>query len=295
MIVMNLNGGLGNQLFQYALGRHLSITHNTPLGFDISSVEADPNRHYRLDSFNISGTVMAIKKTSAGKRFNETSLINKFISDTNLLYRFFNQELTVIRENGFEFQANILKCPNNSFLEGYWQTEKYFKSIESIIRADLTLVNPLTPNLANLEDEITKSTSISIHVRRGDYASNPVTTAYHGLYAIDWYQMAIKEMEKSLGRQVHFFVFSDDYDWVKTNLKLDMPCTFIKPSPDGMEAQDLYLMSRCKHNITANSSYSWWAAWLNPNPNKKVIAPAKWFMGADSNTIDLIPPEWIKI
>jgi hypothetical protein len=168
-------------------------------------------------------------------------------------------------------------------------------SIESIIRADLTLVKPLTPNLAALEDEITKSISISIHVRRGDYASNPVTTAYHGLYSIDWYQMAIKEMEKSLGRQVHFFIFSDDYDWVKTNLKLDMPCTFIKPSPDGMEAQDLYLMSRCKHNITANSSYSWWAAWLNPNPNKKVIAPAKWFMGADSNTIDLIPPEWIKI
>jgi hypothetical protein len=288
MIVMNLKGGLGNQLFQYALGRHLASIHNTTLALDTSSFETDPLRNYRLDSFNISATVLPPKNNSFFSR-----LINKFISEKNPIHRFFNKPLLIIRENGFEFQPNILQSPNNSYLDGYWQSERYFNSIATIIRSELTLSEPLPSQLKEIEDQIRNLNSVAIHVRRGDYASNPHTTAFHGLYPIDWYLNAAKEMQESLG-DVHYFIFSDDYDWVKENLKLNAPCTYIQPSPDGKEAQDLYLMSRCKHNITANSSYSWWAAWLNGNPNKKVIAPAKWFMGADLNTKDLIPESWIR-
>lgn len=289
MIVMNLKGGLGNQLFQYALGRHLASIHNTTLALDVSSFESDPLRNYRLDSFNISASVLPTKKNSFAKR-----VVNKFLSEKNPIHRFFHQELPLVRENGFEFQANILQSPDNIFLDGYWQTEQYFKPIANVIRQDLTLAQPLPAELKASEEQIRSSNSIAVHVRRGDYASNPVTTAYHGLYPMDWYVKAAQEMEKEL-RDVHYFVFSDDYEWVKENLKLDAPCTFIKPSPDGKEAQDLYLMSCCKHNITANSSYSWWAAWLNANPNKKVIAPAVWFMGANSNTKDLIPANWLRM
>ena len=289
MIVMNLKGGLGNQLFQYALGRHLASIHNTTLALDVSGFESDPLRNYRLDSFNISATVLPPKTNSFAKR-----VVNKLLSEKNPIHRFFHQELPLIRENGFEFQPNILQTPDNVFLDGYWQTEQYFKPIAHLIRQDLTLAQPLPTQLQAIEKQIRSSSSIAVHVRRGDYASNPVTTAYHGLYPMDWYVKAAQEMEKDLS-DVHYFVFSDDYEWVKNNLKLDAPCTFIKPSPDGKEAQDLYLMSCCKHNITANSSYSWWAAWLNANPNKKVIAPAVWFMGADSNTKDLIPANWLRM
>lgn len=289
MIVMNLKGGLGNQLFQYALGRHLANIHNTTLALDVSSFESDPLRNYRLDSFNISATVLPPKSNSFAKR-----IVNKFLSERNPIHRLFHKELPLVRENGFEFQPNILQSPDNVFLDGYWQSEQYFKSIANIIRQDLTLAEPLPADLNALEEQIRSSNSIAVHVRRGDYANNPVTTAYHGLYPMDWYIKAAREMEKSL-HDVHYFVFSDDYDWVINNLKLEAPCTFIKPSPDGKEAQDLYLMSCCKHNITANSSYSWWAAWLNANPNKKVIAPAVWFMGADSNTKDLIPANWLRM
>lgn len=289
MIVMNLKGGLGNQLFQYALGRHLASIHNTTLALDVSSFESDPLRNYRLDSFNISAAVLPPKTNSFAKR-----VANKFLSEKNPIYRFFHKELPLVRENGFEFQANILQSPDNVFLDGYWQTEQYFKPIADVIRQDLTLAQPLSAELKAIEEQIRSSNSIAVHVRRGDYASNPVTTAYHGLYPMDWYIKAAQVMEKDLSN-AHYFVFSDDHEWVKENLKLDAPCTFIKPSPDGKEAQDLYLMSCCKHNITANSSYSWWAAWLNANPNKKVIAPAVWFMGANSNTKDLVPNNWLRM
>ena len=289
MIVMNLKGGLGNQLFQYALGRHLATIHNTTLALDASSFESDPLRNYRLDSFNVSADVLPPKANHFGKR-----IVNKLFSERNPIHRFFNKELPIVRENGFEFQPNILQSPDNVFLDGYWQSEQYFNAIAEIIRQDLTLTESLSADLKDLEQKIRSTNSVAVHVRRGDYASNPVTTAYHGLYPMDWYIKAAQELEKTLS-DIHYFVFSDDYEWVKDNLKLAGSCTFIKPSPDGKEAQDLYLMSCCKHNITANSSFSWWAAWLNANPNKKVIAPAVWFMGAASNTKDLIPSTWMRM
>ena len=274
MIKINLKGGLGNQLFQYALGRHLAIIHKTSLMFDINSFTDDPLREYRLNAFNIFGQP------------DKASL--------NPIRHFFRRKFGAIKENGFEFQPEILKTPDNSFLDGYWQSEKYFSAIQEIIRSDLTLINPIPQDLIPLKNKITSSNSVSIHVRRGDYDSNPTTTAFHGLCSIDWYKNAANEFTKT-NEEFHFFIFSDDYDWVKENLRLDSPTTFIKPSANGDEAQDMYLMSLCKHNIIANSSFSWWAAWLNLNKSKKVIAPKRWFAQNTHNTSDLIPTEWIKL
>jgi hypothetical protein len=285
---MNLKGGLGNQLFQYALGRHLSLKLNTKLALDTSSFESDPLRTFRLNSFKVCAEVIPVRKNSL-----ETKILKGLRSSRNPFNKLFQSKYS-IRENDFPFDANILNTPDNYFLDGYWQSEKYFKAIEETIRSDLTLVNELPPALKTIESQIQSNTSVSIHVRRGDYANNPVTTAFHGLYSAQWYINATKKI-KSYITDPHFFIFSDDYEWVKNNLILDDPCTYIQPSTDGKEAYDLYLMSQCKHNIIANSSFSWWAAWLNQNQNKKVIAPARWFVGGHSDTRDLIPDNWIRM
>lgn len=289
MIIANLKGGLGNQLFQYALGRHLSVKLNTPLALDVSGFASDPLRNYRLDSFHINAELVSPATNSLQQK-----MINRFRSPRNPFNRFFQHKYPTIRENGFPFQENILTSPNDTYLDGYWQSEKYFKPIENIIRQDLTLAQNLSPTLKSLEEKILNSNSVSLHVRRGDYASNPVTTAYHGLHTAEWYAKAAIQMQRDIPN-VHFFIFSDDYEWVTNNIKLNAPCTFVKPSPDGQEAHDLIVMSKCKHNIIANSSFSWWAAWLNANTSKKVIAPARWFAGDHSDTKDLIPEDWNRL
>lgn len=289
MIVINIKGGLGNQLFQYALGRHLALIHNTSLALDVRGFQFDPLRSFRLNAFNISAEIV-----SPGQNVFQEKILRRLRSPKNPFNRFFQEKLITIRENGFPFEKEILNSPDNIFLDGYWQSEKYFQEIASVIRSDLTLVEQLPPHLDQLRNQICNTTSVSLHVRRGDYASDPTTTAFHGLYSPGWYAKAAEEIKKSVSNP-HFFIFSDDYEWVKGNLNLNSPCTFIKPSPDGKEAQDLYLMSQCEHNIIANSSFSWWAAWLNNNPEKKVIAPARWFMGGNLDTRDLLPDSWIRM
>ena len=285
---MHLKGGLGNQLFQYALGRHLSLIHNSPLLLDIMSFDSDKLRNYRLDAFNICAHI-------APPRYINTFL-RRLIAKIQFRnpFKYYCASETFIIENGFAFQPEILNCPEDTYLDGYWQSHRYFDAIAPIIRSDLTLKDPLSKYLSILKSEISSTNSVSIHVRRGDYANNPVTTNYHGLCSLDWYQQAFGKMQ-SLVKNAKYFVFSDDPDWVTANLKLNAPTAYILPSADGKEAHDLYLMSQCKHNIIANSSFSWWAAWLNPNTQKNIIAPKIWFSGADHDTKDLIPNDWIRI
>lgn len=278
MIEITLKGGLGNQLFQYALGRHLSIINNTGLTLDISNLLADPMRNYRLDAFNLPNNIF-IKKNG---------FLNKFISERILGRK------KIISENGFDFNARILDCRDQTKLDGYWQTENYFKGIESVIRSDLTLKEALPSNLLALKEQIESSNSVSLHVRRGDYASNPATNAYHGLCPIEWYENSAMVMGEMVGK-AHFYIFSDDELWAKANIKFNAPITYIPKGRDGEEAFDLTLMSYCKNNIIANSSFSWWGAWLNKNQSKKVIAPKKWFLGASHETKDLIPKGWIRL
>lgn len=288
MIQMHLKGGLGNQLFQYALGRHLSLIHNSPLLLDITSFDNDKLRNYSLDAFNICAHIAPInpKNTFLKRLIHKIQFIKPF--------KYLRPPGTVIVENGFSFQPEIFNCSTNSYLDGYWQSHRYFDAIAPIIRSDLTLKYPLSEYLAILESEIKSTNSVSIHVRRGDYANNPAITTYHGLCSLDWYQQAFEKMQ-TIVTDAKYFVFSDDPDWVKANLKLNAPTVYISPSADGKEAQDLYLMSQCQHHIIANSSFSWWAAWLNPNIEKNIIAPKVWFSGANHDTKDLIPNDWIRV
>lgn len=287
MITVRLKGGLGNQLFQYALGRNLALKHKTTLTLDVSSFKKDALRKYALDPFLLSqevaiencGPINSILNSLGGKSFFFRNLIEK--------------RLHYINESQFEFDSKILNSPDNSVLDGYWQSEKYFNSIEGALKRDLTLKNPFSKPHQILLNEILTTNSISIHVRRGDYLTNPVTNAFHGLCSIEWYKQAV-EMVKKIQRDPHFYIFSDDSEWAKHNLKPNGNVTYIANGGAGDEAYEMALMSRCKHNIIANSSFSWWAAWLNNNPAKLVLAPKKWFAIDSINTKDLTPDSWIK-
>lgn len=289
MIVMRLKGGLGNQMFQYALGRRLSIDHNTTLALETSSFKTDHLRVYRLDTFQISATAsdqLPFFPTTGPKR-----RINTFLQ---FFRKLIGRPFDILKERSFDFDPSVLNCSVNAFLDGFWQSEQYFSTIRQTLINDFQPTQPLTGELAHIANAITQCNAVAIHVRRGDYVSDPTTTAYHGVCSKQWYEQAAQYMKAKIP-ELQFFVFSDDFEWAKNNLSFDAPTTFIKPSPDGLECHDLYAMTLCKHNIIANSSFSWWGAWLNQHPNKIVIAPKQWFIAGPQTTDDLIPKSWIRL
>ncbi len=295
MTIIRLSSGLGNQLFQYALGRNLAIKNNTNLKLYFSSRE-DTARHYALDVFNIAGQNI-VKKDWRDIGLPDMEKRNFFSKLSRLIIRWREQKKTIndrkiILEPSFNFCPNILKAKDNCYLSGNWQSEKYFIESEDIIRKDLTLKNELSNLSKQWIGKIESCASVSLHIRRGDYVSNPKTNQFHGTCDLAYYQRAISAIAKKINNP-EFFIFSDDIEWAKNNLKIDYPIYFVsdKNIPD---YEELIIMSKCKHNIIANSSFSWWGAWLNNNPEKIVIAPQKWF-NAPTDTSDLIPEKWIRL
>jgi hypothetical protein len=183
----------------------------------------------------------------------------------------------------------VLKLGGNVCLKGFWQSWRYFADIQDLIHQEFTLKSPLGVGATELAKKIQGVTAVGIHIRRGDYVSNPVTHQFHGICDLDYYARAISCMAEAV-QQPYFFVFSDEPQWARENLKIDFPCTIIDPNHQDYE--DLYLLSLCQHFIIANSSFSWWAAWLSSNPGKSVIAPRRWFAAEDIDMGDLALPGW---
>jgi len=290
MIIVNLIGGLGNQMFQYACGRAVAEHTGQKLKLDITGFKDYKLRKYSLDCFNISAEFATEKEI---KLYKEGRLwfINYF--SKKILKRELIKNKRFIKEKHFHFDPTILNLKGNCYLFGYWQSEKYFIDIKDIILKEFTLKRPLSQSAKEYENIILSSQSVSIHVRRGDYVNNPITNSYHGVCDISYYEKAVDIIYKKV-ENPKFFIFSDDLSWVKENFKFLKNSLFVelKNAPD---YEEMFLMSRCKHNIIANSSFSWWGAWLNQNPNKIVIAPKEWFKDNSINTNDLIPLSWIRI
>jgi hypothetical protein len=201
-------------------------------------------------------------------------------------------ERAYIRERSLRFDPNMLLVAGHVYLEGYWGNEKYFKEIDVIIRHEFTLRDPLGPENEDMARLISSGEAVSIHVRRGDYISDAATHSFHGTCSLEYYQKAVQMMSKTVANPC-FYVFSDDIEWCKRNLKFDYPMVYVEQNGIGQAHKDLFLMSRCRHNIIANSTFSWWGAWLNPNRNKIVVAPRRWF-SAKVGSHDLVPASWIR-
>ena len=291
MIVVRLIGGLGNQFFQYALARRLTYSNNGQFKLDVSYYRTGNSRirTYGLRHFNIIENIAT-----------EDDLKALGIEDKEGLRSFFGKALGRgkpadgnhrIVERAFGFDPEILKVPDNSYLDGYWQSEKYFADIADVIRAELTPRNKMDDVNEAMASEIKHESSVSLHIRRGDYVTNPENYKFHGTCSLDYYGRCIKGISQEVGSP-HFFVFSDDIPWAKKNLKIDHPVTYVNHNDQENDFKDLYLMTKCKHHIIANSTFSWWGAWLAGNTDKIVFAPSKWFNEPKPGEEDLIPETW---
>ncbi|HEY6019083.1 MAG TPA: alpha-1,2-fucosyltransferase [Candidatus Paceibacterota bacterium] len=281
MIITKLQGGLGNQLFEYAFGRRLAIENQTELKIDLASYLTDPQRSYELGVFNIDATIATpdevgafVGTTHAGKK------IKRLVGHYNLN--------NYIQEPHFAFWPKALSTKSPAYLEGYWQSEKYFKPIETKLRQELTLRTPLCGEAETMRARISSSRSVSLHVRRKDYIDSQFLEL-----TPEYYQKAMGRI-RSAEAEPSYFVFSDDVSWARQNLALPTSTVFV--STLGLRNyEELFLMSYCKYHIVANSSFSWWGAWLDPNPHKLIVAPKRWFISDVHDTKDLVPPQWFTI
>ncbi len=289
MIIVKLIGGLGNQMFQYAVGRHLALKTNTELKIDISGFKQYKLHKFSLDTFNIEKNIASKKEVSTFKKYQRKSgkvwfLYNRLIADKTKYFQ----------ERQFNFDPEVLSLKDPVYLDGYWQTKKYFEDIEPVIRKDFSFILPQGDKDKAISELINNTDSVSVHIRRADYVTDKNSNESHGTCHIEYYEKAINIILEKVSNP-HFFIFSDDHKWVKENIKIKHPTVYVDHNNADTNYQDLHLMSICKNNIVANSSFSWWGAWLNSNPNKIVIAPQRWFLNQKMNTCDLIPDSWIKI
>lgn len=287
MIVVKLIGGLGNQLFQYAAGRALAVHHGTELYLDTSFLERDPagaytKRGYELGQFHIHARPVNAYVLS---HFNLTAnpIVNKLKSFMPGAFR-----SVVFNESQPAFDKRFFKLPANSYLTGYWQDQRYFAAIREQLLHELVLQKE-SAGYKTMLHEILSVNAVAIHVRRGDYVSLPAASRFHGTPGMDYYRNAVKELARKAA--FHYFIFSDDIAWCREQFSFLPLKTFV--SGPALNAQEeLLLMSRCKHQVIANSSFSWWAAWLNANPSKCVIAPEHWFAGKRTKQLSIVPDEW---
>ena len=283
MIITILEGGLGNQLFQYAIGRHLSIKNNDRLVIDASVYLIDKLRHYDLNRYNIKAEVGNIAICFFARVAK--NIIPKIEKKITLPIKY-------VKERDTYFNNEILSEQRNIILDGYWQSEEYFKDIRDIILDDLTLLsNPDKENKKMLK-RINHSNSVCLHVRRDDYVSNPLLQKFHGNLTQDYYSKAIGSICDRISDPV-FFIFSDDPEWCKRNIFTNRPHTYVDINRPNKAPEDLRLMSACNHFIIANSSFSWWAAWLAEKAGTVIIAPKRWYREKDEG--DIVPKRWLRM
>ena len=288
MITMQLNGGLGNQMFQYAMGRALSLRMDEPLTLDVTRVNRNMHRSYCLDNFGIEARLLTAKWKRPPKFKSERAqaFANRLMEAIGRAGR--------TRETDFGFNPDFLTVKGNVYLIGYWQCEKYFIDHEATIRDELTLKTQLAAERQEVEQQIMTTNAVSLHVRRGDYVSSPSINAKLGTFTPEWFGEAMRRMTNHVETPV-FYVFSDDPAWVRDNIRSDHPLVFVDPQDDGKDWEDMALMSRCRSHIIANSSFSWWGAWLNGRPDKHVIAPARWFASPELEGKDIVPERWERL
>ncbi|OGI95609.1 hypothetical protein A2917_03610 [Candidatus Nomurabacteria bacterium RIFCSPLOWO2_01_FULL_42_17] len=296
MIIVRLSGGMGNQMFQYAIGRALSLKHNVPLKLDTMFLEhrikipyfLRPGftfRNFDLDVFNIKAEIAKLSDISF---WNRPFLGGKLMLVIDAILR----KLAFLPgwEKRFSFDKKVLDLGPNTYLQGFWQSKKYFLDVAQIIRQDFTLKEPLPLITRELLHDIQNTESLCVHLRRTHGGGK-----FHGEYNMDYYEKGIKYIE-SRKKIEKIFVFSDDVDWCEKNIKFNYPTIFIGREYAGLKNEgDLFLMSACKYFIIPNSTFSWWGAWLSTNPDKIVVAPQQWFADSSIDTNDLIPKEWIRI
>lgn len=296
MIFTKLISGLGNQLFQYATARHLSLLRRTSLKLDTSFFTNQNLRSYKLDYYNINATPATLPEVEQHLRGYRSR------SRYGRAYRRLDQWLPRYRRRYFAeqewwtYEPDLWRTSANVYLEGYWQHYRYFENLPPIVLAELTLKAPYSAAVAALvANIIADPSSVAVHIRRGDYVTDVSARNFMGVLPLAYYERAIQVISAKV-RNPTFYFFSDDLDWVKDHIQPRAECHLVDIDGGRQEYVDLEVMSKCSHAIIANSSYSWWGAFLNRNPDKVVIAPQQWVVPPEVNQrIQLQLPTWIKL
>jgi len=293
MVISHILGGIGNQMFQYAAGRALSLSTDQIHSLDLNDF-TDYQLHNGFELERVFNIDKVVKSTSSniqellGWRANSFA---KKVLRRSPFTRLRGPSFVV--EPHFNYWPAFFKLDHDCYLYGYWQSEHYFNGFADIIRQDFAFKIPLDERNKKVGLEMANTQSVSLHVRRGDYVSDPKNSNIMHICSLEYYRQAINHIVKRIEQPV-FYIFSDDMAWVKEHLSIEFPCVYIDHNSGSESYRDMQLMSLCKHHVIANSSFSWWGAWLNANPEKTVIAPKNWFRNGNNDS-DLIPDEWIRI
>ncbi|MVF12933.1 alpha-1,2-fucosyltransferase [Ketobacter sp. MCCC 1A13808] len=292
MIILQLNGGLGNQLFQYAAALAASKKYHRPILIETSMLQTDSLRNLEIDKLSIPGLAAYKHDNSLFECILKFKVLKKVMF---YFSRIFHLKFVYV-EHSFNYDPNFFRAIKETktiFLFGYFQSYRYFTRIRRELRASF-LPNKISDISKPLQKEIQESMSVSLHVRRGDYVSSKETNDFHGVCSLEYYDAAISYIQNNVLNPT-IYVFSDDLDWVQNNMQIPCSHVFVDHAFSNNHFDDFSLMMACKHNIIANSSFSWWAAWLNDYPEKIVICPDKWFASKKIVTTDLIPEKWVSI
>ncbi len=315
MIIVRIMGGPGNQFYQYAFAKRVALNLNTDLYLDLdydkTIQDSSYGVKYVLDKYNVRAgkaskeTVEEIKNRKKQHLFFQkliklNGLVGKGLRF--LLSQYFSQiyylQQSHVKDNPKISNRLLSHIYNNSYLDGYWDRRSFFDDILGVLQDDLSIKKDfLTEKYYSYLNEIKNSkNSVSVHIRRGAYETVPEFKKIFGLMPIEYYKKAIEKMENTIGSDFTIFIFSNDLEWAKLNLRFQQKLVFVDAGKDYLENQ---LMRHCDHNIIANSTFSWWAAYLNSNPDKIVIAPKRWYenenMQKKYEKGDLIPDKWVKL
>ena len=287
MIIAKVFGGLGNQMFQYAAGRSLALAHDCQLKLDLSWFDTYRSYAYQLNLFGIKAEISTAEESS------------RFVGSFPRLARMLRKGFGVGKksyyvERGFAFDKGFYDRTPPLYMDGYWQSWKYFESNAKQIKEELTLSIPMAGRNLELSQQIARVNSVSIHIRRGDYVTNHTANAVHGFVGLEYYNAALRQVSESVPAPF-YVVFSDDLEWARRNLGIIENVVFVDHNRGASSYEDMRMMSLCQHHILANSSFSWWAAWLGYHPGKQVLYPSNWFATRGKDISLLCPPGWIRV
>lgn len=288
MITVRLSGGLGNQMFQYAAGLALARRHNTSTLLDARSFERDGLRQFALSCFGLRPTT-------------DTAVVKNWPPNRRGLFNFswwklrYGAGVEYFRERGRISQEQITHVGPSAYLHGYWQNECYFADHAPDVRRSLQFVSDPDPANRKWLDQIRERDAISVHVRRSDYTTDVVNQSLYATCDLSYYAKAASFLAERTSSSAYFVVFSDDPKWCTENLSLPGETTYVSHNSGDTFFEDLRLMSACRHHIIANSTFSWWGAWLGENPDRTVVAPSNWYRDPGRDLDNPIPPNWIRM
>ena len=290
MIISQIIGGLGNQMFQYAAGRSLALRKGEDLKLDLSGF-ANYGLHQGFELarvFTCDAQAADATDIRTILKWQSPALVRRLLRRQNM--QSFRRPNFVV-EPYFSYWAGINDAPAACYLSGYWQSEKYFSNHAAQIRRDFRFGPAISDENEKVAEQIAASNAVSLHIRRGDYLKNPTNLAIYGTCSLAYYQAAMRHIAERVS-DPHFIVFSDDLIWAREQLKSGFRTSYVDHNRGAESFNDMLLMSLCQHHIIANSTFSWWGAWLGSNPAKIVAAPDPWFDDQSIDSSDLIPDSW---